>query len=153
MERGVYIWGTGKVAAEYLDMGELRPERVLGFIESRRSKETFWGKPVYEPGEVAGRDFDYILVCLRGFSDEICRTAEAWGLPVDRMIFVEGFLGPDGTSIREKYPSVSVRVIGKTERWRMSGDSFPACTNGIFFLRRLRRSGWLSSGKTPAISG
>lgn len=112
-ERSVYIWGTGRIAARYLNTGELRPEQVLGFIETRRSRETFWGRPVYEPEEVAGRAFDYILVCLCGFSDEIRRTAEACGLPVDRMIFVEGPVWLDGTSVRTEYPAARLRAVGK----------------------------------------
>ena len=38
----IFIWGTGDVETRYFLSGELNTEDVLGFIESKKSKEVFF---------------------------------------------------------------------------------------------------------------
>lgn len=40
----VIIWGTGVKASEYLKMQEIPYDDILGFAESKRTKDTFEGK-------------------------------------------------------------------------------------------------------------
>lgn len=40
----IYIWGTGQKAREYLSRGEVADRQLLGFIQSKRTEETFYGK-------------------------------------------------------------------------------------------------------------
>lgn len=37
----VFIWGTGTIATEYLQCGELGKNEILGFIETQKSKDYF----------------------------------------------------------------------------------------------------------------
>ena len=85
----VYIWGTGKTASAYLKTNEVKADDILGFIESKRSKDSFSGKKVYEPQEVAAKDdYDYIIVCVtEGYTTPTSHLAllAAFKLPVIRM--------------------------------------------------------------------
>ena len=60
----IFIWGTGDVSTRYFLSGELNTEDILGFIESKKSKEVFFGKKVFSPKEAAEQDYDFILVML-----------------------------------------------------------------------------------------
>lgn len=57
----VFIWGTGTIATEYLQCGELGKNEILGFIETQKSKDYFEEKKVYEPNEIIGMQYDYII--------------------------------------------------------------------------------------------
>lgn len=100
----VYIWGTGKVAEQYLETNEINTQELLGFIESHKTKEVFYGKTVYEPQEINKHSFDYILICVYGASYEIYKIAEHNNLPMEKLIFVDNWEWIDGKSARFDYP-------------------------------------------------
>ena len=97
MEIGVYIWGTGKIASRYMNMQELNEKQILGFVESHKTRDTFYGKKVYEPQEIKNSNFDYILVCIYGASPEIYNIVKDNELPIEKIVFVDKWEWLDGT--------------------------------------------------------
>ena len=101
----IYIWGTGKIASEYIQCGEISQEDVIGFVETKRNKETFWDRPVYEPQEIVNTDYDYLIVCVNNFEQEIYYTCKKIGIDTvkdylrDQRRFAFGIAGGTGISI------------------------------------------------------
>lgn len=62
-ESKVLIWGTGGICHEVLNNGI--QGRIIGFIESVKSKEEYRGLPVYSADTISV-DFDYIIVANKG---------------------------------------------------------------------------------------
>jgi len=88
----VYIWGTGDLAEDYLRKQEIAAESILGFIETVKSKDMFFGKRVYKPDEIIGNDnYDYILVCVWNAGREICQVCQKVGINIDRLILVDNW--------------------------------------------------------------
>ena len=40
----IYIWGTGKIATQYIGCNEIPNENLCGFIETKKSKNIFCNK-------------------------------------------------------------------------------------------------------------
>lgn len=117
----VYIWGAGRIAARYMNMQELSEEQVIGFIESHKTREAFWGKPVYEPKEIRDKVFDYILVCVHGASRDIYNIARENELPTDKLIFIDRWEWFDGTAVSlNSSPQLCrpINVCNSTEKIR-----------------------------------
>lgn len=98
----IWIWGTGQTAADVYknDLGE----KIKGFIETRKTKETFFDYPVISAEEIP-KEYDYIFVASR-FADEIydwCITAQ---LDLERVIFLIR-----GTRTRYVKPSDTLKCI------------------------------------------
>lgn len=79
----IWVWGTGQIAKNILKNGL---EEVKGFIETKKTKETFWGYPVISAEEIT-KDYDYILVAS-GFVDEIYDWCLAAQLDLQKIIFL-----------------------------------------------------------------
>lgn len=116
----VYIWGTGNLAEEYLRKGELREEEIIGFIESKKSKDTFCGKRVYEPDDVARSEYDYILVCVNYYGREICDVCQTANIDMNRLVLMDNWEWADGSRMNSPFleprrkimePSVNVDTI------------------------------------------
>ena len=67
----IYIWGTGQKAREYLSRGEVADRQLLGFIQSKRTEET-WEKGAGTAGGRSGRAGLYI-----GLRD-VCDEGDLW---------------------------------------------------------------------------
>lgn len=107
----VLIWGTGDMASRYLKMQEIEDKDILGFIESKRTKDTFHGKNVYEPKETAAAgDYDYIVVCVKNAGREIRQTCLETGIDIRRVILMDNWEWLDGSVIEEN-PTVCCRKI------------------------------------------
>ena len=82
----LYIWGTGRLIGKVL--GEyIKEEQVTGFIDNDFSKKHFMGKQVFSPEEIAGMEYDVILV-VTIYSQEIYKQSKKLGLDLDKIIFV-----------------------------------------------------------------
>ena len=106
----VFIWGTGTIATEYLQCGELGKNEILGFIETQKSKDYFEEKKVYEPNEIIGMQYDYIIVCVHGYEREIYQTAMELGLDLKKLILLNNWEWADGENIYTSVPACC-RVI------------------------------------------
>lgn len=103
----IFIWGTGDVATRYFLSGELNTEDVLGFIESKKSKEVFFGKKVFSPVEAAEQEYDFILVCLDYYGYAVYCTAKENSIDVTKMYFSDNYKYIAGHKITE-FPKLDV---------------------------------------------
>ena len=108
----VYIWGTGAIATDYIKKQEIASEDILGYIESKKSKEIFAGKIVYEPEEIVkkGDDYDYILVCIKHGGKEVFQLCNTLGININKLILIDNWEWIDGSSL-EKVPKKCCRKI------------------------------------------
>ena len=98
----IFIWGTGKVAARYLAEGEIESDSIIGFIETKKNKDVYMGKNVYEPSEIAQRkDYDYIIACVLYYGREIYDMCVSLGIDTDKLILIDNWEWSDGSNIRE----------------------------------------------------
>jgi len=79
------IWGTGKVAETVLDNG-INGE-IIGFLESKKTKENYAGYPVYGIDDIPG-DWDYIIIASR-FTDEIYQVCLEYKLDMSKVVFLK----------------------------------------------------------------
>lgn len=104
MKKRVYIWGTGYVAVQYINTEEIDNFILLGFIESCKTKDSFYEKRVYEPWEVNNDNFDFVLVCVYGKTHTIYQTALQYGISPEKLIFIDNWQWFDNTSVISDYP-------------------------------------------------
>ncbi len=98
----VYIWGTGKMATGYLEQNELKMEEIIGFIETKKSKQMYMGKKVFEPYEIAQRnDYDYIVVCVYYYGRQIYNMCSKLGIDTGKLVLVDNWEWLDGTPTTE----------------------------------------------------
>ncbi len=123
----VYIWGTGKTASAYLKTNEIKEDDILGFIESKKSKDSFFGKKVYEPQEVAANDdYDYILVCVTdSYGREIYDTCIECRINIDKLILTDNWEWADGSfreicmngiDIKKVFPLLNEKIMKRYTR-------------------------------------
>ena len=100
----VYIWGTGKIAKQYIQCNEISQESVIGFIETEKSKDYFWNKPVFTPNEILDKNYDYIIVCVYNYGNEIFDLCRKIGLDTNKIILLRNWMWSDGESISGNKP-------------------------------------------------
>ena len=82
----ILVWGTGLIAAEV--MGNGLGANVQGFIESKKTRDSFYGHTVYGLDDV-WPNYDYIVVANM-YSDEVYESCIAKGINIDKVIFLRG---------------------------------------------------------------
>ena len=89
----IYIWGTGKIAINLLK--NKLPVEVMGFIETYKKANWFYGKQVYQYTEIP-MGYDAIIVA-NNFSNEIYLTAIKMHYNTNKMIFLSpcAYIKPD----------------------------------------------------------
>lgn len=95
----IYIWGTGEIAEKYLSYCEIAEECILGFIESKKSKDVYRNKKVFAPEEIVNTEYDYILICIYNKSDEVLGLCKKIELPIDKIIFADNHIGIDAAEV------------------------------------------------------
>jgi len=99
----IYIWGTGDKADAYLKKNELNMDDIIGFVESKKSKESFYGKKVYEPNEIVGSDYDYIFACVSHYGKEIFNTCIELNINTNKLILMDNWEWSDGSSMSSPF--------------------------------------------------
>lgn len=79
----VYIWGTGAVA--YHLMKHMDLDTVCGFIETKKTKDSYLEKKVFSCKELP-LDYDAIIVATV-YTEAVYETAQREGLDTSKMIF------------------------------------------------------------------
>lgn len=82
----VFVWGTGCGTGELIDM-RLSAEDVCAFVDSSPGRNSFLGRPVIRPEELAASDYDLVIVTSRQ-SGSIAAQAEELGIAAERMLFL-----------------------------------------------------------------
>lgn len=132
----VLIWGTGENAKKYLDRGELKPEEIVGFIESRPAVSEFPNKSgrkykVFKPDDIKWFIYDFILVCVwkEEAVDEIFDICMRLEILDDRIVFMRNVRGislqgdrpvyynkyQDDVRIKEVFPVFWKELMQKTD--------------------------------------
>ena len=109
----VYIWGTGVMASEYLKKKEIAFDDILGFIESKKQKNEFEGKRVFEPQEISNH-YDYIIVCVKHVGRDIYRLCKEIGIDTSKLVLIDNWEWMDGSSI-DMIPSKHCQKIVENE--------------------------------------
>lgn len=90
----ILIWGTGNLAQKALGNG-MKGE-ILGFIETKKTKEKFKDYPVYDCDKIPD-GYDYIIVA-NIFSNEIYKVCSELKLDRSKMVFLKRGSGIDFNS-------------------------------------------------------
>lgn len=131
----IYIWGTGNMAEEYLKKNEISMDDIIGFVESKKSRESFYGKKVYEPHEIAENDYDYIIVCVAAYGREILNTCKELNINTRRIILLDNWEWSDSSSMNAPF-SKPGRKINENE---IDVEKLFPKLNGLIKQRDARR--------------
>lgn len=80
----IYIWGTGYIAKMIIE--DINDKEIQGYIETKKSKNIFGGKLVYQCDEMT-EEYDAIIVA-NIYSEEIYETASKYGYDLNKFIFM-----------------------------------------------------------------
>lgn len=131
----LYVYGTGCGAGELIDSG-LDLGQLRAFVESApQPVACFMGKPVISPEELAGRNYDLLIVTSRDVS-AIARRCEAAGIDKTRVLYLKDHYtltdrNPGYEKAAELLPEAVLKLlqsppkIVKEPPWEASG-SLPA---------------------------
>ena len=113
----IFVYGTGCGAGELLD-GALPVERVTAFVDGQKTAETFLGRAVITPEELAARDYDLVIVTSRS-ADEIAARCASLGIDPEKLLFLKNHLQP---SDRNRSYELAEAALGRvfTDKLRAS---------------------------------
>ncbi len=95
----ILIWGTGEKTKEYLQTKEIKPNDVIGFIESNPRQQEFsvgtYNGKIYKADNIKELKYDYVLVCVwvEEFIREIICLCIKLDLLDKRIIFMRNICG------------------------------------------------------------
>lgn len=81
----IYVYGTGRYATNFLNYAKELTDQIAGFIETKKSKNMFKGKPVYIPSEVSA--YDLIIVASQ-FVYEIKEALYRNNFDFEKVVFL-----------------------------------------------------------------
>lgn len=80
------IWGTGGIAQKFIENGFTGI--IIGFIETRKSKEEFMDKPVYQSDQLPSPEqYDYIIVANKSV-DAVFKACQEKEIDLKKCIFL-----------------------------------------------------------------
>lgn len=82
----ILVWGTGKIARKFVE-NKCNAE-IIGFIETNKSKEAYYGKTVYDSRQLP-KEYDYIVVA-NTYATEIYDLCLQLKIDTARLIFLYG---------------------------------------------------------------
>ncbi len=142
----IYVYGTGCGAGDLVDEA-LPADRIEAFVE-REGGGSFLGRPVISPEELAGRDFDLLVVASRD-AERTAKELDALGVAADKVFYLKNHLipvdrnrccGPATEALGEDYVNRVrfserlIRVPLWTEREKITG---PGSDNDYVRLKTL----------------
>ena len=84
---GIYIWGTGCGAGDFIEQG-FAPERAAAFVDSTPGVREFLGRPVIAPEELDSSDVELMVVASR-HAAPIRKRCMSLGIPSERLFFLK----------------------------------------------------------------
>lgn len=97
-ENEILIWGTGGVCNEVLKNGV--DGKLIGFIETQKSKGQYRGLPVYDADTIPA-DYDFIIIANKSV-DAIYKVCQRKGINLTKCIFLFPVKMACGSTNREK---------------------------------------------------
>lgn len=109
----ILIWGTGYLAQNVLESG-INGE-ILGFIETKKSKDKFRDYPVYDCDKIPD-NYDFIIVA-NIFSNEVYKVCRELKLDISKIVFLKRGSGIDFN------PDIKIRdVLGERKYTEYAGE-------------------------------
>lgn len=87
VELNIFVYGTGCGAGELID-SVLPAERVTAFVDSAALSDSFLGRPVISPEELAQRDYDLVIVTSRQ-AEAIAERCRALHIDEGKLFFLK----------------------------------------------------------------
>ena len=87
----IYVYGTGCGAGDLVDAA-LPAERVEAFVD-REGGASFLGRPVISLEQLAGREFDLLIVASRE-AERVERDCRQLGIAPEKLLFLKNHLAP-----------------------------------------------------------
>ena len=78
------IWGTGNIAKQFIE--NKYSGKIIGFIETKKTKDQFMQLPVYDSSEIP-KEYDYIIIA-NSHGDEIYKLCLQTNLDMSKLIFL-----------------------------------------------------------------
>ena len=88
----IYVYGTGCGAGALIDAA-LPAERVAAFVDGQAQYDSFLGRPVISPEELAGRKLD-LLIVTGSQAERIARELDELGIDPDKVFYLKNHLAP-----------------------------------------------------------
>ena len=132
----ILIWGTGKIAARYIQYGFFCTHEIIGFVDTFKHDTTFKGYPVYEPMKINVLSFDYLVVCVMKSNEKILETCVNENVNLEKVIFVNadagfGMIGdkitkllPSEEKIKELFPILFMNMKERREQQGYMQENF-----------------------------
>ena len=111
----IWIWGTGEIAEKILENGF--DKKIEGFIETKKTKETFKGYPVINAKDIP-QTFDCIFVANR-FVRQIHDWCVEAGLDMQKIIFL--IKGEDKAYYQKLSPALK-EILGEKNYLEYQGE-------------------------------
>ena len=84
---GIYVWGTGCGASELIETG-LETEKIIAFVDSFPTGDTFLGKPVLLPEQLPLHNCDLLIITAR-HAQAIGNRCRELGIPAEKCLFLK----------------------------------------------------------------
>lgn len=105
---GIYVWGTGCGASELIEAG-LEAERISAFVDSYPMGDTFLGRPIILPEELAKQACELLIIATRHTAPVMARCAEL-GIAREKILFTKNHLE---TIDRNASCTVAEKLLGE----------------------------------------
>lgn len=102
----ILVWGTGLYANKLLE--NQVGGNIMGFIETNKSKDVFYNKPVYSPDELPEGGYDFIVVA-NSYGNQIYQECVKKNIDLEKVIFLKLF----NTSVGCRQYEVIKTVLGE----------------------------------------
>ena len=84
---GIYVWGTGCGASEFIEAG-FDAEKISAFVDSRPMGETFLQRPVILPEELDVGDCELLVITARHVNEISVKCAQL-GIAEEKLLFIK----------------------------------------------------------------
>jgi len=136
--RQIYIWGTANLAKKVAN--NMSDDNLIGFIETKKQKDVFLGKKVYQYDEIV-KDYDAIIIANH-YANEIYNLASEKNMCMDKFISMTTCYGDK----KEKNLEWKKEILGKE-----NFEIYVAERNWVeesFFMKDKERYSQLNKRKT-----
>lgn len=109
------VWGTGGIAKQFIENGYAG--EIIGFIETKKSKNSFMDKFVYQSDELPSpKQYDYIIVANKSV-DAVYKVCQEEEINLKKCVFLFPVKMACGNTDREEIRTILgekiIRIIAR----------------------------------------
>lgn len=112
----ILIWGTGKLANRYLDNHYFAGHKIVGFIDTYAKEEQYKGYTVIRPQNIKNTKYDYIIVCVKEYNEDILKKCIDLRLNIREILFINYYAG---------FGKISSKYVDLLPTEELAKDIFP----------------------------